>query len=98
VLPILTHTPLRALHAESDYLYRRWLTDEQAALTPVSPTIQASLAAGRAAVECLILPHVSEHLFPLVGRQHFRRRRDTADAEEGDEASHSINRSLNPVP
>jgi hypothetical protein len=80
------------------HLYRRWLTDEQAALTPVSPAIQASLAAGHAAVECVILSHAYEHLSPLVGRQHFRRRRDTAHAEEGDEASHSIKPSLNPVP
>jgi hypothetical protein len=80
------------------HLYRRWLTDEQAALTPVSPAIQAALAAGRAAVECVILPHAYDHLSPLVGRQHFRLRHDTADAEEGDETPHGINPALNPVP
>jgi len=67
-------------------------------LTPVSPAIQASLAAGRAAVESVILPHGYDHLSPLVDRQLSRRRRITADAEEGDEAPHGINPSLNPVP
>ncbi len=38
------------------HLYRRWLTDEQAALTPVSPAVQAALAGGRAAIEYVILP------------------------------------------
>jgi hypothetical protein len=80
------------------HLYRRWLSDEEAALTPVSPAIQASLTAGRAAVESVILPHAYDHLSPLVDRQLSRRRRNTADAEEGDVAPHGINPSLNPVP
>ncbi len=46
------------------HLYRRWLTDEQAALAPVSPAIQAGLAARRAAIECVILPHSYDHLSP----------------------------------
>jgi hypothetical protein len=84
--------------ARFTHLYRRWLTDEQAALTPVSPTIQAALASGRAAIECVVLPHAYEHLSPLVDGHPSRRRRNTADAEEGDEAPHGINPSLNPVP
>jgi len=80
------------------HLYRRWLTDEHAALTPVSPAIQAAFAAGRAALECVILPHTYDHLIPLVGRQHLPRRSNTADASEGDETPHGINPSLNPVP
>jgi len=84
--------------ARFTHLYRRWLTDERAALTPVSPTIQAALASGRAAIECVVLPHAYEHLSPLVDRHPSRRRRNTTDAEEGDEAPHGINPSLNPVP
>jgi len=80
------------------HLYRRWLTGEQAAFTPVSSAIHAALADGRAAVECVVLPHTYDHLFPLVARQLSRRLRNTADAEEGDETPHSINPSLNPVP
>jgi hypothetical protein len=80
------------------HLYRRWLTAEQAALTPASPAIQAALAVGRAAVECVILPHAYDHLSPLVDRQHSRRPRNTADATEGDATPHGINPSLNPVP
>lgn len=80
------------------HLYRRWLTDEQAALTPAPPAIQMALAAASAVVDWVVLPHVYDHLFPLVARQLSRRRRDTADAEEGDETPHGINPSLNPVP
>jgi len=80
------------------YLYRRWLTDEQAALTPVSPAIQVALAAGRAAVECVILSHAYDHLSPLVDCDRLRPRRHTDDATEGDETPHGINSSLNPVP
>jgi hypothetical protein len=80
------------------HLYRRWLTGEQAAFTPMSSAIHAALADGRAAVECVVLPHTYDHLFPLVAPQLSRRRRNTADAEEGDEAPHGINPSLNPVP
>jgi hypothetical protein len=80
------------------HLYRRWLTDEHAALTPVSPAIEAALAAGRAAIECVILPHAYDHLSPLVDRRHSRRPHNTVDATEGDETPHGINPSLNPVP
>jgi hypothetical protein len=80
------------------HLYRRWLTDEQAALAPVSPAIQAALATCRAAIECVILPQVYDHLSPLVNRERLRRRRHTDAAEEGDGTPHGINPSLNPVP
>ena len=80
------------------HLYRRWLTDEQAALTPVSPAIQTALAVGRAAIECVVLPHAYDHLSPLVDCRRLRHRRHMADAEEGDETPHGINPSLNPVP
>lgn len=79
------------------HLYRRWLTDQDAALTPVSPAIQAALATGRAGVECVVLPHAYDHLIPLVDCRHSRYRRITADAEEGDDTPHGINPLLNPV-
>lgn len=80
------------------HLYRRWRADELGAFTPVSSTVQTALAEGRAALECVVLPHEYDHLSPLVNREHLRRRRHTADAEEGDEAPHGINPPLNPVP
>ena len=80
------------------HLYRRWRADEQAAFAPVSPAVRAALADGRAAVECVVLPHAYDHLSPLVNRDHSRRGRPTADAEERDEAPHSINPPLNPAP
>lgn len=80
------------------HLYRRWLTDDQAALTSAPPAIQMALAAGSAVVDWVVLPHVYDHLFPLVAPQPSHRRRNTADAEEGDETPHGLNPSLNPVP
>jgi hypothetical protein len=62
------------------HLYRRWRADEEAAFTPLSSAVQTALAEGRAALECVILPHAYEHLSPLVNREHLRRRRHTADA------------------
>ena len=48
------------------HLYRRWLADEHAALTPVSPAIQEAFATGCAATECVVLPHAYDHLSPLA--------------------------------
>jgi hypothetical protein len=79
-------------------LYRRWLTEEQAALTPVPLAISEAFLTGRARLECLVLSHDYEHLSPLASRRHSRRRRNTADADDGDETPHAINPSLNPVP
>lgn len=80
------------------HLYRRWRTDEQAAFTTVPSAVRAALAEGRAAVECVILPHTYDHLSPLVNRAHLRRQRHTADAEKRDDAPHGINPPLNPAP
>ena len=38
-------------------LYRRWLTEDDAALTAVSPLIAEALASGRAQVEYVVHPH-----------------------------------------
>ena len=76
-------------------LYQRWLTERDAALTPVPPAISEAIAAGRASVECILFPHNYDHLSPLVTRARAQRRRITADAEEGDETPRGINRSLN---
>jgi hypothetical protein len=57
------------------HLYRRWLSEEAAALTPVSPAIANALAIGQARVECVVLPHTYEHLSPLVSRRRSRPRR-----------------------
>ena len=51
-------------------LYRLWLTDREAALTPVPLAI-------------IVLPHNYDHLSPLVSRRRAHRRHVTADAEEG---------------
>jgi hypothetical protein len=80
------------------HLYRRWLTDEDTVLRPVAPEISEAFASGRAALECVVLPHIYQHLSPLVNRRRVRRRRLDAWDERGDETLHSINPSLNPVP
>jgi hypothetical protein len=80
------------------HLYRRWLAEEDAALTPVSPVIREALASGRAQIESVVLPHTYEHLSPLVSRRRSRRRGRRELEERGDETPHSINPSLNPVP
>ncbi len=81
------------------HLYGRWLTEDDAALMPVSPAIPEALASGRAQVECVLLPHTYEHLSPLlVARRRARRRRLQKGDERGDEAPRAVNPSLNPVP
>jgi hypothetical protein len=84
--------------ARFTHLYRRWRADEQAAFAPVPAAVHTAIAEGRAAVERVVLPHAYDHLSPLVDGGHLRRRRHTADAEDGDEASHGINPPLNPAP
>ena len=76
-------------------LYRQWLTEREAALRPIPHVISEACAAGRAGLECIVLPHDYDHLSPLVNRRPAHRRRVTADAEEGDETPRGINRSLN---
>ena len=80
------------------HLYRRWLADEDTALTPISPVIPEALASGRAQIECLVLPHTYDHLSPLVSRGRARRQGRQQEEERGDETRRSINPSLNPVP
>ena len=80
------------------HLYKRWLTDEETALRPVSPVIPEALASGRARVECVVLPHVYEHLSPLVSRRRQRRRRVQNSEERGEQRPHGINPTLNPGP
>lgn len=82
------------------HLYRRWLTDEDAALRPVSPAIQAALAAGRAAIDCVIVPHTYDHLFPLVDRQHLPAGAIRLTPERGPRlrtvSTRPLTRSINP--
>lgn len=80
------------------HLYRRWLTEDEAALEPVSMVIPEALALGRATIECVVLPHSYEHLSPLVSRRRVRRRRRRTGEQRGDAAPHSINPLLNPAP
>ena len=79
-------------------LYRRWLTENDAALVPLSPVIHEALASGQAQVECIVLPHTYQHLSPLVSRRRARRKGLQKWEERGDETPHSVNPSLNPVP
>lgn len=80
------------------HLYRRWLTEDEAVLKPISPVIPQALGSGRAHVECTVLPHTYEHLSPLVSHRRMRRRRRRTGEEGGDAAPHSINPFLNPAP
>jgi hypothetical protein len=80
------------------HLYKRWLTEDEAALEPIPIVIPEALASGRAHVECTVLPHTYEHLSPLVSHRRARRRRRRTGEQGGDAAPHSINPFLNPAP
>jgi hypothetical protein len=84
--------------ARFTHLYRRWLADEETALRRVSAVIPEALASGRARLECVVLPHVYEHLSPLVTRQRQRRRRVQKSDERGEQPPYSINPPVKPVP
>lgn len=78
-------------------LYRRWLTQQQAALRPISPLIAEALAAGRGRVECTVFPHAYDLFSPLVRPRRRARRRNTADADRGEDAPRAQNPVLNQV-
>lgn len=80
------------------HLYRRWLTEQDAAFTPLSPVIQEVIASGRGRVEYVLLPHSYEHLSPLVTCRRVRHRRRPRGDEGGDETPRSLNPSVNPAP
>jgi hypothetical protein len=80
------------------HLYKRWLTEDEAALEPVPLVVAEALASGRSHVECTVLPHTYEHLSPLVSHRRMRRRRRRTTEEGGEVAAHSINPFLNPAP
>jgi hypothetical protein len=83
-------------------LYRCWLTAREEALRPVPSAVAEAFAAGRASVECVVLPHDYEPFSSLVRGERANRRRDMADHKEGDEEGEEappvINRSLNRLP
>jgi hypothetical protein len=80
------------------HLYRRWLSDQAAALTPQSPTIRDALASGHGHVDCVVLPFSYEHLSPLVNQRRSPRRRRLMGEQTGEEASRSVNPLINPAP
>lgn len=80
------------------HLYRRWLTEDEAALEPISPLIPDALAYDRARIECLVLPHTYEHLSPLINRRRTGRQGRRTGEQRGDGAPHCINPFLNPAP
>ena len=79
------------------FLYRRWLTEGEAAFTSISPCIREALAAGRAGLECVVLPHDYEPFSPLVGRRLESQRLHTVEDEEGDHEGERTSRGQNPV-
>lgn len=79
-------------------LYRRWVADRDAALTPISPRIREALASGRAGLECVVLPHDYEPFSPLVRTRRRTRRGNTAQDEEVDMTSRGQNPVLNSGP
>ena len=80
------------------YLYRRWLTEGDAALTALPAVVSEASTSGRAGLDLRLLPHPYEQFSPLVSRRRSRRPPVTADATEGDESRRSLNPALNPVP
>jgi len=79
-------------------LYRRWLAEGDTALAPIPTAVSEAFTSGRGALDLRLLPHTYEHLSPLVSCRRTRRRRITADAEEGDEPRRGVNPALNPAP
>jgi hypothetical protein len=80
------------------HLYRRWLTQDDAALVPLPPAIPQALASGHGRVETVVPPHTYEHLAPLVAGRRQRRGDDRQWDRPGDETAHAINPILNPAP
>jgi hypothetical protein len=82
-------------------LYRCWLTAREAALTPLPAAISEALAAGRASVEHVVLPHDYEAFSPVVREERADRRPDIAEDKEGDkegeDSPRGVNRLLNRV-
>jgi hypothetical protein len=76
-------------------LYRCWLIDREAAMVPVPLAVSEAFAAGRASLECIVLPHDYEPFSPLVRSERAHERQHMAEDREGDEATRGINRSLN---
>jgi len=64
-------------------LYQQWRADENADLGQVPASVAEAGAAGRAGLECLVLPHSYESFSPLVRRRRSRRAR----SERADEAA-----------
>jgi hypothetical protein len=69
------------------HLYKRWLTEDEAALEPVPVVIPEALASGRAHVECTVLSHTYEHLSPLVSRRRIAASRTSRGGTEGGRCS-----------
>jgi hypothetical protein len=78
-------------------LYRRWLVEGEAALTPVSPCIREALAAGRAGLECVVLPHDYEPFSPLVSRRREPRRLHTVENKKREHHGEATSRGHNPA-
>jgi hypothetical protein len=76
-------------------LYRCWLTNREAAFAPVPVAVSEAFAAGRADLECIVLPHEYEPFSPLVVAGLAHPREAIASDEEEEEANRGINRSLN---
>lgn len=94
--PFLTRCQEVFAGSRFTHLYRRWLTEDESALQPVSRVIPEALAAGRAQVECVVLPHSYEHLSPLISR----RRKSGKPLQRyvaGHQAPRAINPPLNPL-
>jgi len=72
-------------------LYRRWLVEDDAVLTPVPTSVSEVFASGRAPLDLRLLPHTYDHLSPLVSRRRPRPQRVIADAEEGEGPARGLN-------
>jgi len=74
-------------------LYRRWLAEGEAALKPISPRIREALAAGRAGLECVVLPYDYEPFSPLVSRRRGSRPLHTVEDDGGEHEGEAVSRS-----
>ena len=68
-------------------LYRQWRTDYNADLNQVPTSVAEAGAAGRAGLECLVLPFSYDSFSPLVSRRRSERRHGEAADEAPDNAT-----------
>jgi hypothetical protein len=83
------------------HLYRRWLTADDAVLTPPPAAIAEALRSGHGHLEYVVLPHSYDHLSPWltnVARGVTASEAGQRGEQRGAHSAHTVNPLLNPGP